>query len=156
MPVDNPRFPHFCRILRKKTDSPLGDEGGYTPLCDGGRGAVCDCCCYSRQSSYGVFKTQASAKEEDPSERCAVALIYEGECRSYEKNTTSDRGEVVTSYRGLALPLTQDDWVRLGVVPMEGDEIVVCRGSYQEYGHVIDKNPANFGGTHLTWRYGRN
>ena len=96
------------------------------------------------------------AVEEEESGKSDSIIIYEGECRSYEKHTTSDRGEVITSYRGLALPLTQDDWNRLGIVPEEGDEIAVDRGAYREYGHVVDKNPANFHGTHLTWRYGRN
>ena len=83
-------------------------------------------------------------------------VVYEGECRAYDKNTTSDRGEVITSNRGLALPLTRDDWQSLGVVPQEGDYLEVDRGGNKELGLVIDKNPANFGGTHLVWRYGRN
>ena len=121
-PVNNPRFPHTCRILRKVSESPLDDEENFTPM--------------DEKADAGT-------------------VIYEGPCRSYEKHTTSDRGEVITSYRGLALPLTQDDWTRLGIVPEEGDEVAVNRGSHKEYGRVVDKNPANFHGTHLTWRYGR-
>lgn len=83
-------------------------------------------------------------------------VIYDGECRAYDKHTTSDRGDVITSYRGLAIPMTRKDWEEFGVVPMEGDEIRVDRGGYHEYGRVVDKNPGNFGGTHLVWRYGRN
>lgn len=84
-----------------------------------------------------------------------VEIIYEGVCRAYEKNTTSDRGDVITSSRGLSLPLTREDWNERGLIPQEGDSVVVNRGSYDEYGRVIDKNPGNFGGTHLVWRYGR-
>lgn len=129
MAVSNPRFPHFCRIIRKKMENPLVDEDGYSPLDDDNE------------------QTGAENGEE---------IIYEGECRSYELHTTSDRGEVITSYRGLSLPVTQDDWTERGIVPQEGDEIAVNRGAYVEYGRVIDKNPANFHGTHLVWRYGRN
>ena len=155
MAVNNPRFPHYCRILRKTTKTPLGDIDDYSPLDTDLRDIDedgCDCGC----NDYGrAYKAEASNALKDPDERCSVTLIYEGRCRSYEKNTTSDRGEVITSYRGLALPMTQDDWLELGVVPEEGDEIAVDRGAYKEYGRIIDKNPANFHGTHLTWRYGR-
>jgi len=89
-------------------------------------------------------------------EEAEETLIYEGECRAYDKNTTSDKGEVITSYRGLSIPVTREGWTEIGVVPMEGDKVVVNRGGYEEYGLVIDKNPANFGGTHLIWKYGRN
>lgn len=81
-------------------------------------------------------------------------IIYEGACRAYNKYATSDKGEVVTSNRGLALPITKDGWT-LDTVPREGDRVVVDRGGYEEYGTVIDKEPANFGGTHLIWKYGR-
>lgn len=82
-------------------------------------------------------------------------LVYEGCCRVYDKNTTSDRGEVITSNRGLSIPLTRDDWQRLGIVPLEGDYLSIDRGGYVESGIVIDKNPGNFGGTHLVWNYDR-
>ena len=96
-----------------------------------------------------------SSEQETP-EESEVTVIYKGICRAYDKNTTSDKGDVITSYRGLALPVTREGWLRLGVVPKEGDRIVVERGGNDEYGIVIDKNPSNFGGTHLVWRYGRN
>ena len=96
------------------------------------------------------------AKHNPLSDEEEVIVIYEGACRAYDKNTTSDKGEVITSYRGLALPLTREDWVREGVVPLEGDSLEIDRGCNTEYGIVIDKNPGNFGGTHLVWKYGRN
>ena len=153
MAVSNPRFPHYCRILRKVTETPLADIDDiseYKTDWYDGDGEEDNCCC-----NDGTYKAEASNALKEPGERCKVTLIYEGKCRSYERNTTSDRGEVITSYRGLALPLTQDDWHKLGVIPEEGDEIAVDRGAYTEYGRVIDKNPGNFHGTHLTWRYGR-
>lgn len=139
MSVVNPRFPHTCKIWRVSTASPLVDEPiDYDPLAD------------EEEPSE-----PESGQELEEDEDVSVNVIYEGECRAYSKNTTSDRGEVITSYRGLALPVTQDEWTELGVVPQEGDLMWVQRGGYREYGNVIDKLPANFGGTHLTWRYGR-
>lgn len=140
---DNPRFPHFCRIVRRTATLPMEDEDiEYDPMAD-----------EDPMSDEEAVEGEG-AEEEDPEP--SETVIYEGECRAYDKNTTSDKGDVITSYRGLALPLTRDDWETLGVCPMEGDIIAVDRGGYTEYGTVIDKNPANFGGTHLIWRYGRN
>lgn len=137
---DNPRYPHTCIIWRQITDGPLQDEDfDYDPLAD---------------DSSDEDQASSSASSEG-SDGPTKVIIYNGECRAYDKNTTSDRGDVTTSLRGLALPMTREDWERLGMVPMEGDEIWVNRGGYKEYGKVIDKNPANFGGTHLVWRYGR-
>lgn len=131
---ENPRFPHTCRIIRYADTDPMEDQPDVdNPMADEIDGGTHD-----------------SNKEE------GVTLIYEGKCRAYDKNTTSDKGEVITSYRGLALPLKRDDWESLGFAPQEGDRIVVDRGGYTEYGVVIDKNPANFGGTHLIWKYVRN
>lgn len=94
--------------------------------------------------------------DEDPMvDESEETVIYEGACRAYDKNTTSDKGDVVVSYRGLALPIDRVGWIGLGVVPREGDQVIVDRGSHPEYGRVIDVNPANFGGTHLVWKYGR-
>lgn len=84
-----------------------------------------------------------------------TTTVYSGACRAYEKNTTSDRGEIITSMRGLSIPVTLTDWEVRGDCPREGDYVEVTRGGYVEYGTVVDKNPANFGGTHLIWRYGR-
>ena len=142
MAVYNPRFPHTCRIIRKRTKTPLVDEDDFSPL--GDEMPTANSASFNKDFNEDFGKDQT------------LCVIYEGKCRSYEKHTTSDRGEVITSYRGLALPYTQDDWTQLGIVPEEGDEIAVDRGAYREYGRVVDKNPANFHGTHLTWRYGRN
>lgn len=79
-------------------------------------------------------------------------VIYNGACRAYEKNTTSVSGEVVTSNRGLSLPLNKDEWSS-DKVPSEGDELVVAYGPYSERGCVIDRMVASFHGTHLVWRH---
>lgn len=141
MSVSNPRFPHWCRIIRKGTQHPLIDEDDYSPLDSEVAGDAGD-----------LFDNDFNSDFDDTS----LMIVYEGVCRSYEKHTTSDRGEVITSYRGLSLPLTQMDWDERGIAPKEGDEVALDRGAYQEYGRVIDLNPSNFHGTHITWRYGRN
>ena len=157
MSVTNPRFPHWCRITRKTVDNPLEDEGGFVPIEEeydplGGdeNENIND-----EQQRNATEDTEA---EENTDEGVQVEVIYEGECRSYEKNTTSDRGEIITSFRGLSLPVNQDYWTNLGFAPQEGDEVAVDRGAYKEYGRVVDKNPAtaSFAGTHIVWRYGRN
>ena len=82
-------------------------------------------------------------------------VIYEGACRAYDKNTVSDKGDVMASFRGLSLPVDRNGWIAMETVPREGDEVVVDRGTHKESGRVIDVNAANFGGTHLVWKYGR-
>ena len=96
------------------------------------------------------------AVDEDPMvDESEVVVVYEGKCRAYDKNTVSDKGDVVTSYRGLALPIDRKGWLCLETVPREGDTVEVDRGTHKESGRVIDVNAANFGGTHLVWKYGR-
>ena len=82
-------------------------------------------------------------------------VIYEGACRAYDKNTVSDKGDVMASFRGLSLPVDRKGWMAMETVPREGDEVVVDRGTHKEIGRVVDVNPANFRGTHLVWKYGR-
>lgn len=95
-------------------------------------------------------------EDEDPmKDEGEGVVIYSGKCRAYDKNTTSDKGEVLNSQRGLALPIDREGWIALGTVPREGDTVEVDRGTHKEYGRVIDVNAANFGGTHLVWKYGR-
>lgn len=164
MAISNPRFPHWCRIIRKTVTDPLVDEDDITPLKkDSSKPEPVIGHCHVCEGSYdpleeyssGCSCCQDSVAEKDtrPSEKGQI--IYEGFCRSYEKHTTSDRGEVITSYRGLSIPMTQSDWNSQGIAPQAGDEVAVDRGAYREYGRVVDINPSNFHGTHLTWRYGR-
>lgn len=169
----NPRYPHWCKIIRHIDSDPLVDENGFStideeknenlevlddnfdPLGSDDVEAVNA----NEQEQPEEMSAEDTEKEEDSDKGSQTVVIYEGECRSYTINTTSDKGEIVTSMRGLALPLNQDGWDELGVVPKEGDEVVVKHGStHEEYGRVVDKNvaTAKFAGTHLTWRYGRN
>lgn len=177
---NNPRFPHWCRIIRKTVEDPLEDEEEIIPMpsvrpssedddfdplgededssnSDTSEEPPIEDSSEQPDGSDGSDGSDdGSDGSDDGSDDGQSVVIYEGVCRSYAKNTTSDKGEVIVSYRGLALPLTQDDWDALGFAPQEGDEIAVNRGAYIEYGRVIDLEPANFGGTHLTWKYGRN
>ena len=168
--VTNPRYPHWCRIIRKTTEDPLEDEEDFSPM-DGVGGVGSDDdfdpmgsddeepVNDDEQQTVEPAPAETPQTEEKSDESVQVTVIYEGECRSYKINTTSDKGEVITSQRGLALPLNQDGWDALGLVPQEGDEVVVAHGStHKEYGRVVDKNVANasYAGTHLVWRYGRN
>lgn len=96
-------------------------------------------------------------QDDDPMvDETEEVVIYEGKCRAYDKNTTSDKGDVLNSQRGLALPLDREGWIALGTVPREGDKVMVDRGTHKEFGRVIDVNAANFRGTHIIWRYDRN
>lgn len=163
---NNPRYPHWCRIIRKTVEDPLEDEEEITPMPSvrpssedddfDPLGEDEDSSSSDTSEEPPVEDSSEQPDDSDGSDDGQSVVIYEGVCRSYAKNTTSDKGEVIISYRGLALPLTQDDWDALGYAPKEGDEIAVNRGAYTEYGRVIDREPANFGGTHLTWKYGRN
>lgn len=81
-----------------------------------------------------------------------MTVIYEGECRGYEKNTTSAEGEVITTNRGLSLPIAKDGWTE-DSVPREGDLIEIDYGSYREHGNIIDRAAANFHGTHIIWNH---
>ena len=83
-----------------------------------------------------------------------ATVVYEGVCRSFNRDTTSGNGDVNTSYRMLALPVKQDEWTE-ETMPLEGDKVVVQRYGYKEYGLVVDKRPGNLG-THIMWRYVRN
>jgi len=141
---DNPRFPHTCRIIRYAETEPMDDQPLFDPMQD-----------EDPMADEESVESQGSGENADKTEGAEI-VIYEGECRAYDKHTTSDKGEIITSYRGLALPVTRDGWQEWGSVPLAGDRVVVNRGSHEEYGSVIDSNPGNFGGTHLIWKYGRN
>ena len=130
--IDNPRFPHTCRILRYAVKEPMEDQANVLdPLTD---------------DSQEDPNNQES--QEDP------IVLYEGICRSDNRDTISDNGDVIASYRTLSLPLRQQEWTE-ETIPREGDKIELQRFGYTEYGAVIDRRPSNLG-THILWKYARN
>ena len=78
--IDNPRFPHTCKILRYRSESPMQDE----PL--------------------------FNDDEDSDSDVGIVKVIYSGPCRGFNRDTVADNGDVNTSYRMLSLPVRQQDW----------------------------------------------
>lgn len=89
--------------------------------------------------------------DEDDTEQTQKVVCYSGKCRSYDHDTTSDKGEVITQIRALALPVKQDEWTK-DDVPKVGDRVAVDKLSFTEEGFVIDVRPNNLG-TDLLWRY---
>ena len=139
--INNPRFPHRCRIIRYAATGPMEDQANvsdYDPMADETEETDGECL----NGEIVENTTQG------------VAVIYEGECRSDNRDTISDNGDVIASYRTLALPLKQDEWTE-ETIPMEGDRIELQRFGYKEHGLVIDKRPGNLG-THILWKYVRN
>lgn len=123
--INNPRFPHTCRILRYAVKEPMEDQANvFDPMADEGQ------------------------VDQDPT------VLYEGVCRSDNRDTISDNGDVIASYRTLSLPLRQQEWTE-ETIPREGDRIELQRFGYKEYGSVIDRRPSNLG-THILWKYARN
>lgn len=144
--IDNPRFPHRCRILRYAKTEPMEDQANvsdYDPMADD---PMAD-------ETEGT-NDETSCGETAEKENQGYTVVYEGVCRSDNRDTISDNGEVIASYRTLALPLKQDEWTE-ETIPMEGDKIELQRFGYKEYGLVIDKRPSNLG-THILWKYVRN
>lgn len=145
MKIKNPRFPHSCRIIRYAATEPMEDQTNvleYDPMADD-------------PLADDTGETDNADQEGGDTEKSnlpdGVTVIYEGKCRSDNRDTISDNGEVIASYRTLALPLKQDEWTE-ETIPMEGDKIELQRFGYKEYGLVIDKRPSNLG-THILWMY---
>lgn len=144
--INNPRFPHHCRILRYVATEPMEDQpnvSDYDPMADDPLADETD-------------ETDGESLDGETAENTTqgVTVVYEGVCRSDNRDTISDNGDVIASYRTLALPLKQDEWTE-ETIPMEGDKIELQRFGYKEYGLVIDKRPSNLG-THILWKYVRN
>ena len=136
--VKNPRYPHTCVIYRSCVTDPMEDS---EPLSTND----------PMEDDFGSGETTG---EESVQEEPKNKVIYKGKCRSYNRDTVSDNGDVISSYRGLALPVEQDEWTE-DTIPLEGDSIIVYRKGFKECGVVTDKRPGNLG-THLIWKYARN
>lgn len=144
--IENPRFPHSCRILRYAATEPMEDQANvsdYDPMADD---PMAD---ETEDTNDETLDGEATENENK-----GYTVVYEGVCRSDNRDTISDNGEVIASYRTLALPLKQDEWTE-ETIPKEGDKIELQRFGYKEYGLVIDKRPSNLG-THILWKYVRN
>lgn len=136
--VKNPRYSHTCVIYRSCVTDPMEDS---EPLSTND----------PMEDDFGSGETTG---EESLQEKPKNKVIYRGKCRSYNRDTVSDNGDVISSYRGLALPVEQDEWTE-DTIPLEGDSIIVYRKGFKECGVVTDKRPGNLG-THLIWKYARN
>ena len=136
--VKNPRYSHTCVIYRSCVTDPMEDS---EPLSTNN----------PMEDDFGSGETTG---EESVQGKPKNKVIYKGRCRSYNRDTVSDNGDVISSYRGLALPVEQDKWTE-DTIPLEGDSIIVYRKGFKECGVVTDKRPGNLG-THLIWKYARN
>ena len=136
--VKNPRYPHTCVIYRSCVTDPMEDS---EPLSTND----------PMEDDFGSGETTG---EESVQGKPKNKVIYKGKCRSYNRDTVSDNGDVISSYRGLALPVEQDEWTE-DTIPLEGDSIIVYRKGFKECGVVTDKRPGNLG-THLICKYVRN
>lgn len=149
--INNPRFPHRCRIIRYAATEPMEDQANvYDPMADDDP--------LADEIPDEPDGDESSDTDGDTDQGTdlpdGATVIYEGICRSDNRDTISDNGDVIASYRTLALPLKQDEWTE-ETIPMEGDKIELQRFGYKEYGLVIDKRPSNLG-THILWKYVRN
>lgn len=141
--IRNPRFPHRCRIIRYADTEPMEDQpdlSEYDPMVD------------DIGEIDNADQEEGSVGGTDLPDGATV--IYDGICRSDNRDTISDNGDVIASYRTLALPFKQDEWTEK-TIPQEGDRIELKRFGYEEYGLVIDIRPSNLG-THILWKYVRN
>ena len=162
--IQNPRFPHTCRILRYPDTEPMEDQPQVNgvpssepeddPMADETPEPVEEPVQEPVQEPEPVPDEPSDEEESDDEPEPEVAVIYEGVCRSWNRDSTADNGDVHASYRMLALPQRQQDWTD-ETVPRTGDRIELTRYGYTEYGKVLDVSPSNLG-THLTWKYVRN
>ena len=88
--IDNPRFPHHCRIIRYAKTEPMEDQ--------------------SNVSDYDPMADEEIGDTDNTDLPEGVTVIYEGVCRSDNRDTISDNGDVIASYRTLSLPLKQNEW----------------------------------------------
>lgn len=139
---DNPQFPHWCRIVRYASSLPSDDSPNVS---DVDTDIIDD---FFDEEENGTEPVESKPKAE------GVNVIYEGACRAYNRDTISDNGDVIASYRNLSLPVAQKEWLGENI-PQEGDYIEVFKYGFKENGEVIDKRPGNLG-THILWKFNRN
>lgn len=115
--IDNPRYPHYIRIIRKVEKDWLDDDDNVVDVA-------------SSDSS-------SSSSEGDSDEQ----VVYEGPGRSYTDTTTTGDKKVDTNRRKASIPVRFDEWSTL--VPMSGDIVYVTKGSISEQWEVKDFEPDN-------------
>jgi len=153
--IKNPRFPHYCRIIRYAATEPMEDQANVLdPMVDEYPMADEESEANGNEENDGNNESNESNGSDEADEQDeGMTVIYEGVCRSDNRDTISDNGDVIASYRTLALPFKQDEWTE-ETIPAEGDRIELQRFGYKEYGLVIDRRPSNLG-THILWKYVR-
>jgi len=134
--ANNRRYPHTCTITRYDNNDPMADQAVtiddpmFDELIDDLNGD--------------------SGSDSSNAENTGVVTVYDGECRSEAKLTTTDAGDVLASTRRLSIPLTLDDWEKMEYKPKEADRVDVWKGdSYHEYGLIIDVMLGQLGTTIL-------
>lgn len=112
--IDNPRYPHTIRIIRKKEEDWLAEE-----------------------SESGSSSSSSSSSSEESDEQ----VVYEGPGRSYTDTTTVGDSKVDSNKRKASIPVRFDEWE--GLVPMSGDILYVTKENITEEWEVRDFEPDN-------------
>ncbi|MBR1449558.1 MAG: hypothetical protein IJ588_12540 [Prevotella sp.] len=122
--IDNPRYPHHIRIVRRKETDWLDADGAETLEAAAGDGEA-------------VYETDE-------------IVVYEGPGRSYTDTTTTGDKKVDTNKRKASIPVRFDEWPvameqeQTGrLVPMSGDILYVTKGHITEEWEVKDFEPDN-------------
>lgn len=117
--IDNPRYPHDIKIVRRTYPDWLDDESS---------------------------SSSSSSSEED--EDYKEMVIYEGPGRSYTDTTTTGDAKVDTNKRKCSIPVRFDQWPAADDkgnlrIPMSGDIVYVTKGNIEEEWEVRDFEPDN-------------
>ena len=114
--IDNPRYPHYIRIIRKVEKDWLDDDDNVVDV---------------------AGSTDGSDEGTDTDE----TVVYEGVGRSYTETTTTGDKKVDTNKRKASIPVRFNEWSTL--VPMSGDIVYVTKGAVTEEWEVKDFEPDN-------------
>ena len=114
--IDNPRYPHYIRIIRKVEKDWLDDDDN-------------------------VVDVAGSTDGSDEGTETDETVVYEGVGRSYTETTTTGDKKVDTNKRKASIPVRFNEWSTL--VPMSGDIVYVTKGAVTEEWEVKDFEPDN-------------
>lgn len=114
--IDNPRYPHYIRIIRKVEKDWLDNDDNVVDV---------------------AGSTDGSDEGADTDE----TVVYEGVGRSYTETTTTGDKKVDTNKRKASIPVRFNEWSTL--VPMSGDIVYVTKGAVTEEWEVKDFEPDN-------------